>query len=415
MPRSTKPLSFTEIKTAKPKETEYSLNDGDGLMITIRPNGSKTWFFRYYHPHTNKRQKIGFGAFPEVSLQNAREKRAAARSLVADGVDPKTHREKKKREAAIGVATTLEVVAEKWFEVKKTKVTPDYADDVWRSLENHVFPALGKTPITYITAFETIEALEPLKVKGTFEQIRRVCQRLNEIMVYATNTGLTHSNPLSGISKAFQSPKRQNMKTIKPEELAEFLQCLQTASLKVVTRCLIEWQLHTMTRPAESAGASWSELDLKNKLWIIPKERMKKGREHIIPLSAYVLDLVEFMRPISGHRAFIFPSYSKPDKHTHASTSNAAILRMGYQGRLVSHGLRSLASTTLNEQGFSPDIIEVALAHVDKNEVRRAYNRADYLEQRRNMMQWWSDHIVNAANGNMSMANSKRNLRAIGN
>jgi len=171
--------------------------------------------------------------------------------------------------------------------------------------------------------------------------------------------------------------------------------------------------LHTMVRPSEAAAASWSEIDFKNKLWNIPASRMKKAREHSIPLTEQALSLLEAIKPISGHREFVFPSDREPRKHANVSTANMAIKRMGYKGRLVSHGLRAIASTTLNEQGFDSDIIESALSHVDNNEVRRAYNRADYLERRAKMMTWWSNHIESCANGNFSLASSTKGLRAV--
>jgi len=166
------------------------------------------------------------------------------------------------------------------------------------------------------------------------------------------------------------------------------------ASIKLVTRYLIEWQLHTMVRPSEAAGAKWQEIDFENKLWIIPAERMKKKREHLVPLTEQTLEILERLRPLSGHREYLFPADRNPRSHINEQTANMALKRMGYEKRLVAHGLRALASTTLNQHGFDPDVVEAALAHIDKNEVRRAYNRADYLERRRVMMDWWSDNVA---------------------
>ena len=211
----------------------------------------------------------------------------------------------------------------------------------------------------------------------------------------------------------FETPAKQHMPTLKPEQLPELMRSIATASIKRTTRCLIEWQLHTMVRPSEAAGTRWDEIDFETKLWTIPAERMKKKKEHIVPLSDQCLGLLEAMKPISHHREHVFPADRNPRTHANSSTGNMALKRMGYGGQLVSHGLRALASTTLNEQGFDPDIIEAALAHVDKNEVRKAYNRAQYLEQRLKLMGWWSEHIEQAATGNMSMANGNKNLRIV--
>ena len=173
------------------------------------------------------------------------------------------------------------------------------------------------------------------------------------------------------------------------------------ASIKCTTRCLIEWQLHTMTRPSEASGARWDEIDLDEKIWVIPAERMKKRKEHRIPLTEQALELLVVIRPISGNRVYIFPSDRDPKKPCNSQTANMALKRMGFAGRLVSHGLRSLASTTLNEQGFEADLIEAALAHVDDNQVRSAYNRTDYLERRRPMMFWYNGHIEEASKGEL--------------
>ena len=202
------------------------------------------------------------------------------------------------------------------------------------------------------------------------------------------------------------------MPTLIPERLPELMRALNTAYIKITTRCLIEWQLHTMARPSEAAGARWDEIDYENKLWIIPASRMKKRLSHSIPLTSQTLSLLTLMEPISRHREYIFPADRSPDRHTHNQTANAALKRMGFAGELVSHGLRALASTILNEQGFDYDIIESALAHVDKNSVRQAYNRAQYIERRRKMMCWWSEHIEQAAMGNMSLSGIKT-LKAV--
>ena len=248
-----------------------------------------------------------------------------------------------------------------------------------------------------------IAILEPITAKGHLETIKRLCQRLNEVMTFATNSGLVEHNPLAGISKAFPHPQAQHMPTLAPEHLPELMRALNTASIKLTTRCLIEWQLHTMSRPNEAAGARWDEVNYDRELWIIPAARMKKRLAHAIPLTPQALSLLSVMQPISGHREYIFPSDRYPGRHTHPQTANMALKRMGFAGKLVSHGLRALASTVLNEQGFDYDIIESALAHVDRNSVRKAYNRAQYIERRRKMMCWWSEHISRAATGNMSL------------
>lgn len=394
MARVTKPLSQTEIKAAKPQDKEYTLRDGDGLYLRIKKNGTKLWLFDYYRPITKKRTNMGFGAFPEVSLADARRRREEARSLLARGIDPQEHLKEQHANALAEITNTFTAVAERWMALKKTKVTADHAFDIWRSLERDVLPLVGALPITALKAQTVIAALQPVQSRGNLETLKRLIQRINEIMTYAVNSGLIDANPIAGVRQVFQQPKKKHMPSISPEQLPELMSVLATASINLQTRRLIEWSLHTMARPGEAAGARWAEIDYDAKLWRIPGDRMKAGREHIVPLTPQSLAILEFMRPISGHREFIFPGVKDPKVPMNSQTANMALKRMGFGGTLVAHGLRSLASTTLNEEGFDPDLIEAALAHIDKNEVRRAYNRATYLDRRRKMMEWWSEKIT---------------------
>ena len=413
MGRTTKPLTDTEIKQAKPKAKEYNLADGKGLYLRVKPNGTKLWLFNYSRPYTRKRANLSFGQYPALSLAIARQKRQENLELLAQDIDPLAHRKDERRLNAEAMTNTLEVVARRWHQVKSSKITEQHAEDTLRSLVLHLFPKLGALPIHAIKAREVIDVLEPIAAKGSLETVKRLCQRLNEIMVHGVNAGLIDANPLAGISKAFEAPDKEHMPTLKPERMPEFIQTVANASIKLTTRCLIEWQLHTMARPGEAAGTRWEEVDFSQQLWTIPAERMKKRRQHIVPLSSQALQLLEVMKPISGHREHVFPADRDPRTHINAQTANMALKRMGYLGILVAHGMRALASTTLNEQDFDVDLIESALAHTDRNEVRAAYNRAEYVNRRRVMMQWWSDHIEQASFGNMSLS-GMRNLRAVG-
>ncbi|HGF5169764.1 TPA: integrase domain-containing protein, partial [Vibrio parahaemolyticus] len=396
MPRITKPLTATEVKNAKPKEKEYRLSDGQGLQLRVLPSGSKQWQLNYYRPTNGKRANFNLGRHPEINLAQARKNALLAKELIAQGIDPQEEQKRKQQEYKEVHEHTFANVAKEWFEIKKDSVTPDYATDIWRSLELHIFPYLAETPVKDITAPLVIELLKPIEAKGSLETVKRLSQRLNEVMNFATNCGLVQANPLTGIKAAFKKPKKENMAALKPAELPELMGAIANASIKRTTRCLLEWQLHTMTRPAEASGAKWCEIDIDEKVWTIPAERMKKRREHRIPLTEQAIELLDVMKPISGHREFIFPSDRDPKKPCNSQTANMALKRMGFAGRLVSHGLRSLASTTLNEQGFEADLIEAALAHIDDNQVRSAYNRTDYLERRKPMMCWWSGHIGEA-------------------
>ncbi|WP_350603290.1 integrase domain-containing protein [Pseudoalteromonas sp. SMN1298-MNA-CIBAN-0114] len=411
MARSAKQLSDTALKKAKAEDKDIILSDGNGLQVKVRKSGSKLWNFNYYHPITKKRINMGLGKYPDISIVNARKLAQEARELVALGTDPKEHRDETLAFKRAQEELTLNKVALEWFEVKKQSLTKDYGEDIWRSLNKHILSVIGKYPIGKINAPQVIKILKPIEAKGTLETVKRLCLYLRKIMIHAVNSGYINANSLAGISEVFKKPQKQNMPSLKPEELPELMQTLAIASIKRVTRFLIEWQLHTLTRPGEAAGTRWDEIDFGNKLWTIPPERMKKRREHVIPLSKQALELLEAIKPISGHREFVFPSDRNPRNHINNETANMALKRMGFAGRLVSHGLRSLGSTTLNEHEFNPDVIEAALAHVDKNQVRSAYNRAEYIEKRRELMNWWSDHISKASQGTLSVTGHKHLLK----
>lgn len=408
MAKTTTRLTDKEIKAAKPQEKEYNLFDGDGLRLRVKPNCSKHWILNYYRPNSRKRANLSLGKYPDLPLAKARKATMEAKELLAEGIDPQEKRKQEQQEHKAIHQHTFFNVANEWFEIKKEDVTADYAVDIWRSLELHIFARLGEIPVREITAPQVIDLLKPIEAKGSLETVKRLAQRLNEIMNFATNCGLVHANPLTGIKAAFKKPKKENMAALTPTELPELMSAIANASIKRTTRCLIEWQLHTMTRPSEASGARWDEIDLDEKVWVIPANRMKKRRDHRIPLTEQALELLEVMRPISGNRVYVFPSDRDPKKPCNSQTANMALKRMGFAGRLVSHGLRSLASTTLNEQGFDPDLVEAALAHVDDNQVRSAYNRTDYLERRRPMMSWWSGHIEEAAKGSLSVTGTKQ-------
>ncbi|EIM0648398.1 tyrosine-type recombinase/integrase [Salmonella enterica subsp. enterica serovar Infantis] len=393
MARTTRPLTNTEVLRTKALEKDLTLHDGDGLFLIVKTSGKKLWRFRYQRPATKQRTMIGLGAFPALSLADARSLRADYLALLANGIDPQVQAEVVEEQQQIALDSIFSTVATNWFQLKSKSVTSDYANDIWRSLEKDVFPAIGETPVQQIKARTLVEALEPIKARGALETVRRLVQRINEIMIYAVNTGLIDTNPASGIGMAFEKPKKQNMPTLRPEELPKLMRSLIMSNLSVSTRCLIEWQLLTLVRPSEASGARWVEIDLDAKLWTIPAERMKAKREHIVPLSPQALDILEVMKPISAHREHVFPSRNDPKQPMNSQTANAALKRIGYGGKLVAHGLRSIASTALNEAGFNPDVIEAALAHSDKNEVRRAYNRSTYLLKRIELMNWWGELI----------------------
>lgn len=399
MARITKPLTNTEVKQAKGKEKVYKLSDGDGLVLKVKPNGSKSWMFDYYRPHSKVRANIGFGTYPEISLADARKKRIESREQVAQGIDPKEYKDELAAKAKIAAGNTLKNVAKNWFDIKKTKIAETTSKSLWRNFENHLFPKLENKQIDKLNAPKVIEVIKPLAAKGSLETTHKMIGHLNEVMTFAVNTGLIHHNPLAGIKSAFETPKTTHLATIKPEELPALMKALSYSTIKLTSRLIIEFQLHTCVRPNECAGAAWSEIDFENKVWNIPAERMKMKKEHSVPLTPQSIAILEMMQQVSADREFVFCADNNPNKHCNSETANKALHRIGYKGKLVSHGMRSIFSTCMNQYGFDFDVIEAALAHSPKDEVRSAYNRTDYLTRRRALMEWWSLYIESAATG----------------
>ncbi|MGR5348504.1 tyrosine-type recombinase/integrase [Vibrio mediterranei] len=400
-------LTARQVQTAKPKDKLYRLSDGGNLYLCVRPSNSRSWQFRYKRPGQDKITYLSFGTYPDLSLAEARDRAFEARKMIADGIDPQLAKAEKKAKEFAEQNATFELIAKQWKETKEGQVKEKTLHGNWRKLELYAFPKLGTIPVSKITAPIAIEALRPIESQGLLETVKRTAQLMNEIMNYAVNSGVIHANPLSGIRDVFKKHKVVHMKALEPQQIHELIRTVATANIQHVTRFLIEWQLHTMVRPNEASGTRWEEIDLERKLWIIPKERMKMDREHIVPLTNQAVAILEAIKPISGHREHIFPSCRNPKVPTDSETANKALGRMGFKDRTTAHGLRSLASTTLNEQGFDGDVIEAALAHVDKNQIRKAYNRTDYLDARKELMCWWSEHIEKSSYGSYSVAVTK--------
>lgn len=400
MPKKVPPLTDPKVSKTKPRDKVRSLPDGDGLSLMIHPNGSRIWNFKYTKPFTTSRTNISFGAYPDVSLEAAREKRAEARSLLSEGIDPKKHRDERHRASVDAHQNTLRSVTDIWMLKKRKMVSEDYANDIYRSFELHLFSRLGNVPVHLIMPRDAVEALQPLADLGKLETLKRVCQRLNEVMDHAVNIGKLDFNNLTRISKAFPPPKTKNFPALAPSELPELMEAVADANVEVLTRLLIEWQLHTMVRPSEAAGARWDEIDEEAKVWVIADPRMKKKRLHRVPLTTVTMRLLQRIKKWSRHSEFLFHGARSQKVPRNPETVNKALRRNGFKGRCVSHGLRSIASTALHEQGFQSKHIEVALSHLDRNRTRAAYNRTDYLDQRRPIMEWWSNFIEQCKHNN---------------
>lgn len=396
MPKVATKLTDTEIRKAKPTEKEFTLWDGDGLFLRIKPSGKKIWHLGYTVPLTKKRAKMSLGFYPYLTLAQARALRDEYLSLLAQGIDPQSHNEQKAQALKDATEHTFQTVAKKWLDekIKTSGISQDHAKDIWRSLERNIFPTLGDIPIKEIRPKMLKQHLDPIEQRGVLETLRRIISRLNEIFRYAATEELIEFNPADNLTQRFSKPKKQNMPALAPSELPRFIVALANASIRLETRLLIEWQLLTWIRPGEAVRARWTDIDEENRFWNIPAEFMKMKRPHKVPLSKEAMRILESMKPISGHREWVFPSIKAPLSHMHEQTANAAIIRMGFGGELVAHGMRSIARTAAEEAGkFRIEVLEAALAHSKKDEIIAAYNRAEYLAERIELMQWWSDYV----------------------
>ncbi|HCQ0109759.1 integrase domain-containing protein [Citrobacter braakii] len=399
MAKIAKKLTDTEIKSTKPADKEINLFDGDGLILRIAPltkGGKKNWYFRYAVPVSKKRTKMSLGTYPHLTLARARTLRDEYLSLLANGIDPQVHNSNKANALKNATEHTLQAVARKWLDekVKTSGISQDHAEDIWRSLERNIFPGLGNVPVNEIRPKLLKQHLDPIEQRGVLETLRRIISRLNEIFRYAATEELIEFNPADNLGQRFSKPKKQNMPALPPSELPRFLTMLNNASVRMETRLLIEWQLLTWVRPGEAVRARWSDIDMETCMWNIPAEFMKMKKPHKVPLSKGALRVLDSMKAINGHREWVFPSIKAPLNHMHEQTANADIIRMGFGGELVAHGMRSIARTATKESGkFRTDVLEAALAHSKKDEIIAAYNRAEYLVERVVLMQWWSDFV----------------------
>ncbi|RLV58399.1 DUF4102 domain-containing protein [Parashewanella curva] len=406
-------LSVKAIEALKAQGKVVRKSDGGGLYLLVKVNQTKFWEFRYTRPVTGKKTLMGLGSFQTVSLADARKKASIYRAQLAEGIDPQLFIAEQKRIHAEEQANSFLVLAQQWKSTKEGHLKPKTISDNWRKLENYVFPTLGSMPIKEITAPIAIQVLRPVETQGKLEMVKRCGQLMNEVMNYAVNSGLIHSNPLMGINKVFRKPKVTHLRAMEPDNIKELMQAIASANIYFGTRCLIEWQLHTMVRPAEPAGTKWCEINIEKAVWVIPPERMKMNREHKVPLTKQTIAILEAVRPLSGHLEHVFPSRYKYRQATDSETINKALGRMGLRNKTTAHGFRSLASTTLNEKGFHPEAVDAALAHVEPNKIRAAYKRTTYFKKRKKIMQWWSDHISKHAVGSYQVFDRKNLSEAL--
>lgn len=385
------PLTDLMVRNARPSEKARKLPDGGGLYLLVQPTGSRLW--RLDYRFAGKRKTAAFGVYPGVSLAEAREKREALKKLLATGVDPGQARKEEKRAILIAAENSFEVLAREWHDNQKGGWEDRTARYVMNRLEADVFPAIGSRPIIEIEPPELLDMLRKVEKRGAEEVARRLRQTIGQIFRYAIVTGRAKRDPAADLKDALKTPGRQeHHKAMPREELPTFLRALSNYDGDARTALALRLALLTFVRTTELRAAAWREVDLNAAEWRIPPERMKMRQPHIVPLSRQAMAIFEALKPMAGNSPFIFPSPGKEGCMSN-NTMLFAMYRMGWHGRATVHGFRAVASTLLNEMGFNPDWIERQLAHDERNKVRAAYNHAQYLSERRKMMQTWADYL----------------------
>lgn len=364
--------------------------DGGGLFLLVQPNGCKWW--RYKYRFAGKEKLLALGAYPEVSLADARERHDQARKVLAAGRDPGEAKKAAKRQAIIRHENNFEAIAREWHGKRSHTWTEKYALSSLRRLQADVFSKIGERPIAEITTAEMLDVLRLIERRGAHDLAHRVQQLCGQIFTYAIVTGRAERNPVNDLRGALTPVVKKHNAYLRADQLPEFLKKMADYD-NPQTRLAMKFLLLTFVRTGELRGALWSEFDIKKAEWRIPAERMKMRDPHIVPLSKQALAVLEELKPISGHWEYVFPNQHKPRGQMSENTILYALYRMGYHSKLTGHGFRGTASTILNEHGFAPDVIERQLAHAERNGVRKAYNHAQYLPERRKMMQWWADYL----------------------
>jgi integrase len=388
-------LSDAKARNAKPRAKPYKISDGGGLFLLIKPSGSKYWRLRYFF--CGKEKTLALGVYPIVTLADARERRTQAQKLLAAGNDPGEARKVAKQVVTTKRLNSFESVAREWLDKRKHEWAPITAEVARDRIEQHILPKLGQRPIADITPPEVLAMLRVVEDRGTLETARRVMQLSGKIFMYAIATGRAERNPVPDLRGALKTPVVKHRSFLAASELPPYLKKLEEYDGSQQTKLGLRLLLLTFVRTIELRGAQWTEIDWDKAEWRIPAERMKMKEQHIVPLSTQAVMVFRQLEILSGKRQYVFQNEHNPKSFMSENTMLFALYRMGYRSRATGHGFRSTASTILNEHGFRADVIERQLAHSERDTVRAAYNHAQYLPERREMMQWWADYLDKVA------------------
>ncbi|HID4130302.1 TPA: tyrosine-type recombinase/integrase [Pluralibacter gergoviae] len=390
-------LTATEIKAAKPKDKAYKLSDGGGMYLEIFPNGTKSWRLKYRIG--GKEKRVVFGVYPTVTLAEARAKRDEAKRVLAAGGDPGQEKQAEKQAKVMAVSNSFERLALEWHEHKAPNWSAGYASDILEYLRKDIFPYIGSRAITDIKPAEMLSVLRKMEQRGVLDKLKKTRQACRQIFTYAVITGRAENNPVVDLASALKAPKQKHFPHLSVEQIPDFLRVLNDYSGSLVTRNATRLLMLTGLRTIELRASEWADIDYEKAIWNIPAERMKMRRPHIVPITSQVKELLEEVRQLTGRGKYVFPGRNDAGKPMSEASINQVIKRIGYDGKATGHGFRHTMSTILHEQGYNTAWIETQLAHVDKNSIRGTYNHAQYLDGRREMLQWYADYMQALENG----------------
>ena len=390
------PLTNTSIRNAKPTTRTQRMFDGGGLYLELSPAGGKWWRLKYRH--SGKEKRLSLGTYPDTGLAEARAKRDVARKALAAGIDPSAQRKAEMAANAERAANSFEAIAREWLQKQSGRLAPVTHTKATSLFETWAFPWIGARPIAEITPRILLESvLRRVESAGKLETVHRLKQRCGQVFRYAIATGRAERDPTPDLRGALETHKpRSHSALTDPAKVGDLLRAMDSYQGTFTTLCALRLTPLVFVRPGELRRAEWTEFDLDTgqPQWSIPTEKMKMGQPHLVPLSEQAVAILRELRPLTGNGQYLFPGVHSRTRPMSENTVNVALRRLGYSGsEIVAHGFRSMASTLLNEQGWPPDVIERQLAHAERNEVRRAYNRAKHLPERRKMMQAWADYL----------------------
>jgi len=397
-------LTAIQVRNTKPKNKPYKLSDGYGLYFHVAKSGKRTWRYRYKIAGTES--TFTLGEYPKMTLEQARKARVKAREFVTEGINP-AHEQQERKQAVIKKQkaeaevseNSFEAVALDWMCQQKERWSRDHANAVRATLERDAFPILGKHPVDSIKPPIVLRVIRSIEDRGALEIAHKVLQRMNAVFRYAVQTGKADYNPAADMQGVLKSRKVVHRAALSRDEMPEFLKALSGADIHTNTKLALQFTILTAVRSGETRGATWDEIDLDEAIWRIPGLRMKMDSPHSIPLSKQAIAIVERVGNLYGRDGYVFPGIRDYSKPLSENTMLYALYRMGYHSRATVHGFRAVFSTIANESGFDGDVIEKALAHEQRNKVRAAYHRSEYIEQRRKLMQWWADLLHQMQHG----------------